>query len=210
MRGIEDAANLRGYGVVFCNTDDNPDRELECYNFLRSKMVDGIISVSYTHLTYLSLHDVNGEMSLAMSDMRVLQKLSVEFLKGKHKLLRGASVIVMDAGLPQEVLDYVAATYGGDIPVFADPVSTTYARKLTGNLHGYHTLKPNRLETEIIAGRSIRSPEELRGACRALIGGGLSRVVVSPVSYTHLDVYKRQAQGWGWGLPQSDSPAPAR
>ena len=129
--------------------------------------------------TYLSLHDVNGEMSLAMSDMRVLQKLSVAFLQGRHKLLRGASAIVMDAGLPQEILDYVAATYGGDIPVFVDPVSTTYARKLTGNLHGYHTLKPNRLETEIIAGRSIRSAEELRCACRALIGGGLSRVVVS-------------------------------
>ncbi len=43
VRGIEDAANLRGYGVVFCNTGDNPDREVECYDFLRSKMVDGII-----------------------------------------------------------------------------------------------------------------------------------------------------------------------
>ena len=30
---------------------------------------------------------------------------AAQILKGKHKLLRGASVIVMDAGLPQEVLD---------------------------------------------------------------------------------------------------------
>lgn len=129
--------------------------------------------------TYLSLHNANGEMALALSDMRVLQKLSVDFLKTKHTLLRGASAIVMDAGLPQEILDYVAATYGGEISVFADPVSTTYARKLRGSLHGYTALKPNRIETEIIAGCAVDSDAALRRACETLLGRGLQRVVVS-------------------------------
>lgn len=129
--------------------------------------------------TYLSLHDANGEMALALSDMRVLQKLSVDFLKSRHKLLRSAGAIVMDGGLPQEILDYVTATYGAEIPIFADTVSTTYARKFKGKLHGYHTIKPNRLETEIIAGRSIGGQDDLKKACFELLAQGPERIVVS-------------------------------
>lgn len=32
-RGIEDAARDRGFGVIFCNTDNSPERELECLQF---------------------------------------------------------------------------------------------------------------------------------------------------------------------------------
>lgn len=42
-RGIEDAARDRNFGVIFCNTDNSPEREIECLQFLKSKMVDGII-----------------------------------------------------------------------------------------------------------------------------------------------------------------------
>ena len=129
--------------------------------------------------TYLSLHNADGEMALALSDMRVLQRLNVEFLKNRHQLLAGAAVIVMDAGLPEEILHYVAQTYGDTVPVFIDPVSTSYARKLAGGLKGCHTIKPNRIETEIIAGMKVDSPAALRAACEKLIGQGLSRVMVS-------------------------------
>lgn len=129
--------------------------------------------------TYLSLHDQSGEMAVALSDMRVLQKLSIEFLKGKHNVLRLASAIVVDSGLPEEILEYVTATYGAEIPIFADPVSTTYARKLKGKVRGYHTLKPNLLETEILAEMQLKTQRDLDEAARRLIGQGLTRLVVS-------------------------------
>lgn len=129
--------------------------------------------------TYLSLHDADGEMALALSDMRVLQRLNVEFLRAKYRLLAGASVIVMDAGLPEEILRYVCETYGKNVPVFIDPVSTSYARKLVGGMAGCHTFKPNRIETEIIAGMKIDGPDALRKACEKLIEQGLSRIMVS-------------------------------
>ena len=94
---------------------------------------------------YLSLHDHNGEMAVAMSDMRVLQKLSVEFLKGKNSVLRGAGAIVVDCGLPEEILGYIAAAYGGEIPedlVFVDPVNTAYAKKLRGAFGDSTPLNP--------------------------------------------------------------------
>lgn len=129
--------------------------------------------------TYLSLHHRTGEMAVALSDMRVLQRLSVAFLEEKRELLRSAGTIVMDTGLPEEVLRYVAGTFGGEIPIFADPVSTTYAGKLRGNLQGYHTVKPNLLETEVLAGMEIKSRKDLERAVDVLLSQGLSRLVVS-------------------------------
>jgi len=129
--------------------------------------------------TYLSLHDQSGEMAVALSDMRVLQKLSIEFLKGRHSVLRPASAIVVDCGLPAEILEYVAATYGAEIPIFADPVSTAYARKLKGKVRGYHTIKPNLLETEILADMEIKTTQDLQEAARRLLDQGLERLVVS-------------------------------
>lgn len=42
-RGIEDVANKMGFAVVFCNTDNEAEREQACVSFLQSKMVDGLI-----------------------------------------------------------------------------------------------------------------------------------------------------------------------
>lgn len=138
-----------------------------------------MVAEGATSSTYLSLHDASGEMTLALSDMRVLQRLSVDFLKGRHRLLAGASAIVMDAGLPEEVLQYVTGRYGQTVPVIIDPVSTSYARKLVGHLEGCWAIKPNRIETEIIAGMPVDTPAKLWAACEKLVGQGLSRIVVS-------------------------------
>lgn len=126
---------------------------------------------------YLSLHNDMGEMALAVSDMRVLQHLTVDFLKEKAAVIAGASAIMMDTGLPETVLTYITETYGDRIPVFVDPVSCTYARKLSGSLKGYHTIKPNRFELEELSGMSLSSG--LETACGALIHRGMERVVVS-------------------------------
>lgn len=126
---------------------------------------------------YLSLHNDSGEMALAVSDMRVLQHLTVDFLKEKEAVLAGAGAIMMDTGLPEAILQYVSDTYGDRIPIFVDPVSCTYSRKLSGSLTGYHTIKPNRFELEELSGMPLSGG--LEAACGRLIGRGAARVVVS-------------------------------
>lgn len=126
---------------------------------------------------YLSLHNDMGEMALAISDMRVLQHLSVDFLREKEEVIAGAGAIMMDTGLPTEILTYISETYGDRIPVFVDPVSCTYARKLSGPLLGYHTIKPNRFELEELSGLSLSAG--LERSCKLLLDRGVGRVVVS-------------------------------
>jgi LacI family transcriptional regulator len=56
LRGIEDASFDAGYSVILCNSDDDPDKELNYLNVLLSKQVDGIVLVSAgTHKSSLEL-----------------------------------------------------------------------------------------------------------------------------------------------------------
>lgn len=44
-RGVEDGANLFGYNVILCNTDENPKKELEYLRLLKERCIDGIIII---------------------------------------------------------------------------------------------------------------------------------------------------------------------
>lgn len=47
-RGVEDAANKRGYGVILCNTDEDPNKERGYKKLLQRKRVNGLILTSVT------------------------------------------------------------------------------------------------------------------------------------------------------------------
>ena len=46
FRGIEDGAAARGYNVLLCNTDGNPDRQRSHLHSLHARRVDGVILAS--------------------------------------------------------------------------------------------------------------------------------------------------------------------
>ena len=65
------------------------------------------------------------------------------------------------------------------VPIFADPVSTSKAEKLRPVLGKLHTLKPNRMEAELLSGVSITDEASLNAAADALLATGLRRVFIS-------------------------------
>jgi LacI family transcriptional regulator len=46
VRGAEDVANIYNYNIMLCNTDLDPDKEMEYLRVLKEKMVDGVIYMS--------------------------------------------------------------------------------------------------------------------------------------------------------------------
>lgn len=44
-RGVEDMANARDFTVMFCNTDESPDKEMKYLSVLAQKQVDGMLLV---------------------------------------------------------------------------------------------------------------------------------------------------------------------
>lgn len=129
--------------------------------------------------TYMSVHNRDGEMNIAVSDMNVLQSLSPSHLEQKSELLANADAITFDTGLPQETINYILQTYCSKTAIFADPVSTTYAEKLVGHLDGIHTLKPNLLEAEVLSAMKIRTFGDLQKAASRIIDCGVKRVFIS-------------------------------
>ena len=127
--------------------------------------------------TYLYLTDPEGEMALAVSDMAICDKITPDYLAANMALLKGARVVVADTNIPRESLQFLAKNCTA--PLFIDPVSTTKAEKLRGLLPFIHTLKPNRLEAELLSGVPIRKREDVAAAAKALRDMGVQRVFIS-------------------------------
>lgn len=130
-----------------------------------------------TTSTYLYLTDPEGEMALAVSDMSICQRIDPNYLATNLPLLQNAQVVVADANIPQESLEYLAKNCTA--PLFVDPVSTTKAEKLRPILGAIHTLKPNRMEAELLSGVTIHDRQSMEQAAQALLDLGVHRVFLS-------------------------------
>jgi pseudouridine kinase len=116
-------------------------------------------------------------MALAVSDMGIYDHVTPAYLQSHRALLDNAQVVVVDTNIPAESIQWLADNVKA--PIFADPVSTAKAAKLRPVLGKLHTLKPNRLEAELLSGISITDDESLERAARALLDTGLRRVFIS-------------------------------
>ena len=131
----------------------------------------------YTTSTYLYIADHQGEMTLAVSDMEICKQIGPSYLAANLPLLQNAQVVVADANIPAESLIYLAENCTA--PLFCDPVSTVKAEKLRPILHKIHTLKPNRLEAELLTGVKIQTKADALAAVDALLDMGVHRVFLS-------------------------------
>lgn len=127
--------------------------------------------------TYLFINDEKGDMALAVSDMEIYRHLTPQVLAARQKLLNASQVVVIDTNIPQESIAWLADNCPA--PIFADPVSTAKAVKLKPVLGRLHTLKPNRIEAELLSGVPITDEESLHRAADALLATGLRRVFIS-------------------------------
>lgn len=127
--------------------------------------------------TYLYIADSDGEMALALSDMAVYDRLTPAWLAAQAPLLQSVQAVVADANLPAATLAALAEV--SKAPIFADPVSAAKAGRLRPILSRLHTLKPNRLEAELLSGVAINDETSLYAAADALLGTGLQRVFIS-------------------------------
>ena len=127
--------------------------------------------------TYLYIADDRGEMNVAVSDMEICEKITPAYLDSRLPLIRNAQVVVADANLSQQTLEFLAENC--PVPLFVDPVSTEKAKKLLPILPKIHTLKPNRLEAELLSGVKIRSLDDVAAAADVLTEKGVHRLFIS-------------------------------
>ena len=130
-----------------------------------------------TTSTYLYLTDEKGEMALAVSDMEICKKITPAYLASNLSLLQNAQLVIADCNIPRESLIYLAENCTA--PLFCDPVSTVKAEKLRPILHRIHTLKPNRLEAELLSGVRITCVADAEKAAEKILEQGVHRLFIS-------------------------------
>ena len=127
---------------------------------------------------YLVLTDHDGDMLAAVSDMHIMKSLGADFILRHSGAFDLADAIVLDPNLSEESLQALISGWSHK-PLFADPISTTYARTLRQFLPYLYMIKCNRQEAEVFADREIRTEAELEDAADRILGSGVKCTVIT-------------------------------
>lgn len=127
---------------------------------------------------YLSILNIVGDMELGLCNMDVLERVSTGVIDETYESLKNCKIIGLDTNLTEETLDYATRKFK-DIPLFLDPVSVTKAERAKKIIGRFHTVKPNRMEAEVISGMSILNAGELEKAAAWFVGQGVRRVFIT-------------------------------
>jgi pseudouridine kinase len=141
-------------------------------------MSETIIFENMSASIYLDLMNSNGDMELAVSDLLVLEMMTTEHLKNKHDIINSSELIVIDAGVREDVIFYILENYS-HIPIFLDPVSSAKAKKIKNKLKGIHTLKLNKFEAEFLSDIKIFDKATMEKAAQTILDQGVKRVFIT-------------------------------
>ena len=131
-----------------------------------------------TSSMYLSLLNHQHDMELAMSDMEILNALTVEVLQKNEALLASSEVIALDANLDVEMLEQAAAMLQ-EKRLFFDPVSANKAEKGKKSIGKFYAIKPNRIEAEVLSGVPISTEADLKRAADCFLRQGVRQVYIT-------------------------------
>lgn len=151
------------------------------------KMDQMIISGKYPTGIYLAILDSAGEMEVAISDMQILEEISLEYLRSKAYLIKESKIVVMDTNIPEESIEYVVELCNKvKVPVLIEPVSVEKAKKVRKVLDGrgrwiIDYITPSENELESILGAEIDDDEDtdIVRAAEELKDRGAKNVIVS-------------------------------
>ncbi|WXR62393.1 PfkB family carbohydrate kinase [Peptostreptococcaceae bacterium AGR-M142] len=141
-------------------------------------MEDSLIFQDESTSTYLSILDEQGDMKVAIAHMDVIDKMTIEFIRDKSHVIKNSKVCVLDTNLPEHILDYIVNNYS-ETKFFLDTVSSKKAEKVKRLIGKFHTIKPNKIEAEILSGMKINTKEDVKKAGKYFLAQGVKRVFIS-------------------------------
>lgn len=126
---------------------------------------------------YLSILNHKNDMELAICNMDILERITPDFLADKMDRLNQSQIVGIDCNLRGETLDYLTAETKA--PLFLDPVSASKAERVKDFIGRFHTVKPNRIEAELLSGIKITDDASLSKAGQWFCDQGIERVFIS-------------------------------
>ena len=155
---------------------------------------------------YVSLHQPDGELLIALNDMALLRSLTADRLQGELPALQQAAAVVVDANLEPATLAALWALPAA-VPLWADAVSAAKCQRLRPGLARLHSLKPNRLEALQLSGLPADTADAALAAW--LLDAGVRQVALS-LGASGLLLCGRDANGQRWQQHQPALPVAVR
>ncbi|MDU2488962.1 MAG: carbohydrate kinase family protein [Clostridium celatum] len=180
-RNIAENLSRVGVNTQFISTlgdDENGKSILEHSRKLGYNMENSLFLEGESTPTYLAILNHQGEMESAVVDMESLNKMDKAFVDGKHEVFENAEYTIVDSDNPI-LLEYILKKYQGKSKFILDPVSAKKAKKIRHLVKYFHTIKPNRFETEALCGFKIETNDDLKRAGRFFIEQGVKNVFIS-------------------------------
>ncbi len=128
--------------------------------------VDTVLTVAGARTgAYLAVLDEQGNLHLAMDDMRIVEAVTPEHLRACKSLIENASVVFVDGNLsPRSLALVVRLARQAGVPVAADPTSVSLASRFADLLGDLWLFMPN----EAQAGVLVPHPQAHMDRVRAL------------------------------------------
>jgi pseudouridine kinase len=135
--------------------------------------VSPVLRQQFATGTYVAQLDGDGEMISAVSDMRILELVTPDVIRGNATKLHKARLVIADCNLPIESLIAIAELAGPKLAI--ESVSVEKSKKLPRVLHAFPVFlaTPNLHQIEALFGN-----RDIEHAVKRLHQMGLSSVVV--------------------------------
>ena len=108
------------------------------------------VSSPYACPMYLAVHDMDGDMALALNDMRASESLTREQLLSVINKMVKVDYCVLDTNLSEEALQTVCTHV--QAPIMLDPVSIEKGKRAQPILDKLSAIKPNLIEAQAMSG----------------------------------------------------------
>ncbi len=171
---IENARRLGSNAkIISVVGDDNSGKEAVDYLDRIGVDTRGVKIVNERTSTYLAILDDKNDMYIALSDMSIIDHLKPRDMEEKKEFFDKAGIIVVDATLRYETIDYLLTSYP-DKKIYLDPVSIGKIKAIKGLMHRFYGIKLNEYEAKYYTGLS--RPKEM---ANFMYEKGIQEVVIT-------------------------------
>ncbi len=126
---------------------------------------------------YVCVNNPDGEMSVAVSDMRVCDLITPQHLERMLPKINKSDIVVIDANIPEDTVRYLAENC--EAPLCADSVSSHKAKRILPALPRLELLKTNRIEAQNLTGIEVKTPDDVKLCADKLHEMGVKRVLIT-------------------------------
>lgn len=126
---------------------------------------------------YLAILDENKDMSVAMSDMNILDRIDYSMIENVLNEVEEEDYLVIDTNLDQDMIMKIGNS--AKCKVVMDPISITKAEKIKDCLGMFYILKPNVFESKVFTNIVVRDEKSAKETLDFYLSKGIIEPVIS-------------------------------